>query len=52
MKRVSKIDEYLDYHHTNTRNCAKLTFNKGFVPYIGNRKNNFKFAGNTDYTDI
>lgn len=31
----AKIDEYLDYHHLNTRKCANLIFNKLFAKRIG-----------------
>lgn len=31
----AKIDEYLDFHHTNTRKCAMLIFNTLFAPNLG-----------------
>ena len=31
----AKIDEYLDYHHLNTRRCANLIFNTLFAKKLG-----------------
>ena len=31
----AKIEEYLDFHHTNTRKCANLIFNTLFAPNLG-----------------
>lgn len=31
----AKIDEYLDFHHTNTRKCANLIFWTLFAPNLG-----------------
>lgn len=31
----AKIDEYMDFHHTNTRRCAYLIFNSLFAKKIG-----------------
>lgn len=35
MVKRAKIDEYLDFHHTNTRKCANLIFNSLFAKTIG-----------------
>jgi glutathione S-transferase len=31
----AKIDEYLDFHHTNTRKCALYIFNTLFAKNMG-----------------
>lgn len=31
----AKIDEYLDFHHTNTRKCSFYIFNSLFAKNIG-----------------
>ena len=33
--RRAKIDEYMDFHHTNTRKCANLIFNSLFAKNLG-----------------
>lgn len=37
----AKIDEYLDFHHLNTRNCANLIFNTLFAKKLGVENPNF-----------
>ncbi len=35
LTRTAKIDEYLDFHHLNSRMCANLIFNTLFAKKIG-----------------
>ena len=34
-KKRARIDEYLDFHHTNTRRCGLLIFNTLFTKNLG-----------------
>ena len=35
LAKRAKIDEYMDFHHTNTRLCANLIFNSLFAKNLG-----------------
>ena len=35
LAKRAKIDEYMDFHHTNTRKCALLIFNSLFAKNLG-----------------
>ena len=35
LTRMAKIDEYLDFHHLNTRLVAKMVFNTMFAKKLG-----------------
>lgn len=35
MARQAKLNEFLDFHHSNTRKCTGLAFNVLFAPILG-----------------
>lgn len=41
LARRAKIDEYMDFHHLNTRKCAMLIFNTLFAKNLGINNSNF-----------